>query len=33
MKGSPNDAISACVPCGVSSFRTWENDADSAARP
>jgi hypothetical protein len=26
MKGSFNDAVSACVPCGVRSFRTREND-------
>jgi hypothetical protein len=26
MKGSSNDAVSARVPCGISRFRTWEND-------
>jgi hypothetical protein len=26
MMGSSNNAVSACVPCGVSSFRTWGND-------
>jgi hypothetical protein len=26
MKGSPNDAVSARVPCGIRRFRIWEND-------
>ncbi len=24
MKGSSNDAVSACVPCGIGRFGIWE---------
>ena len=27
MKGSSNDAVSACVPCGSGRFRIWETSA------
>jgi hypothetical protein len=33
MKGSSNDAVSAGVPWGISSFRTRENDVGPSPGP